>query len=326
VPTRSFTDEAHLVKRLLFDPIVLYFLCFLLIDARKAANRYLFSLLIVFSCLNILSLILRHFGISFFIIQDYSKGIERFAGFLGNPNKTVYLLCVLMPGLFYMVKKTNNIFLKIILSTLIASIPLTIVLSQSRGGAIAFVLTFIALGILLENYRLLIFTGSLAIIFSAFFAQTTFFDNLVERFQPLIMGDFDVGTSGRLYIWSELLKDYGANLNVIFLGAGFGNSEMLGIKADPHNFYLQVLVEFGIIGIIIWFTSLIWVFLFLLRKNRLDIHKLNYCLAASFFAMCLGWFFSSLDGVMSFIALYFGVGISYLQQLYIMIEIEAKEK
>jgi O-antigen ligase len=314
--TESVSYLLQLVKRLYIDPMLLYIIAFLLIDSQKDALRCLMTIVVFFSLLNIISLILMKFNINFFLIQEHSKGLtNRFSGLIGNPNKTSYLLCSLLPFMFFLKSINKGKLQNIFFLGLVGLSVFTIGISGSRGGLFALIFTAFYLLFFNKQYSKLL-------LFSVFFsacAMVVLGGNLdlavVERLQPLIEGDFSTGTSGRLEIWGELFNVYSSNLFTTLFGLGVGMSEMVGMKADPHNFYLQILSEFGIVGFIFFIGSASWLIVRIWLFKGGKQHNYRIYLSSSLFVVGIAWCASSLDGIMNFVLLTIGVGISYLQYL-----------
>ena len=255
----------QLFKRLYLDPFLLYILAFLFIDSKKDAQRCLVTIVVLFSLLNITSLILLNFDIQFFLVQAHSQELDRFAGVIGNPNKTAYLLCCLLPFAIYFSRISSSKWKKFFLSAIILLTIITVTLSGSRGGLLTLLFVIIATLITAKRHiSLLIFL--VAVFIGLVFAlKSPVGVTIFERMQPLLEGDLTAGTSGRLAIWEALLNVYASNISTVLFGLGLGASEMVGMRADPHNYYLQILAEFGLVGFLVlfcfaaWYIRFIWI-------------------------------------------------------------------
>lgn len=302
----------QLFKRLYLDPFLLYILAFLFIDSKKDAQRYLVTIVVMFSLLNIISLILLNFDIQFFLVQEHSQELERFAGVIGNPNKTSYFLCCLLPFVFYFRRVYSLKWQKMFFSVVALLTILTVVLSASRGGLLTLLFVIIATLITAKRHiSLLIFLVAVFIGF-LFALNSPVGITIFERMQPLLEGDLTAGTIGRLAIWEALIKVYSFNAFTVLFGLGFGASEMVGMRADPHNYYLQILAEFGLVGFLVFFCFAAWYIRFIWILPASDNHHFRTSLFHAISVIGIAWLFSSLDGIMNFVSLTVGVSMAYL--------------
>lgn len=315
-PSESYFFTLQLIKRMYVDPFLLYIMAFFLIDSKTDSSRFLIIILVTFSLLNIVSLILMKMGVSFFLVQEYSKTIsDRYTGFLGNPNKTSYFLCSLLPFFFYYIINKHGLILKALFSILIVFNVFTIAISGSRGGLVALIMIMFFILILKKKYVLLLIFSVISFLSIIYIVSHNVSITALERIQPLLNGDIQQGTSGRLEIWSALMDVYKSDIITVLLGLGVGGSELVGLKADPHNFYLQVLSEFGIIGFLFFAIAFMWVASNIWIHQRRKSDDYGIYLLASMGAICIGWLFSSLDGIMNFVFLTIGVGVTQLLYL-----------
>ena len=302
----------QLFKRLYLDPFLLYILAFLFIDSKKDAQRCLLTIVVLFSLLNITSLILLNFDIQFFLVQKHSQDSGRFAGVIGNPNKTSYFLCCLLPFILYFKRAYSLKWQKIFFSVVALLTILTVVLSGSRGGLLTLLFVIIATLITTKRHiSLLIFLVAVFIGF-LFALNSPVGVTIFERMQSLFEGDLIAGTSGRLAIWEALIKVYSSNAFTVLFGLGFGASEMVGMRADPHNYYLQILAEYGLVGFLVFFSFVAWYIRFIWISPASDNHHFRASFFHAISVIGIAWLFSSLDGIMNFVSLTVGVSMAYL--------------
>lgn len=108
----------------------------------------------------------------------------------------------------------------------------------------------------------LVLVGTLA------FLALTQYPPLRDRFlvnDGVAIGGVDIGTSGRDALWQVMLSEFEAG-NRIF-GAGAGRSELIissyfGSITQPHNDYLRLAVDFGLVGLSLWLLAFV---LFIVR-------------------------------------------------------------
>jgi O-antigen ligase len=114
-------------------------------------------------------------------------------------------------------------------------------------------------------------------------------------------------TSNRSRIWAALFDAYVGSAMTIILGYGLGAAEHLGLHADAHNYYLQILVETGIIGACCFVVLVVLYMRGMLRYEFAD-GLARRAVLLSVMVVFLAWMFSSLNGVLDFIAILVGLG------------------
>jgi len=138
--------------------------------------------------------------------------------------------------------------------------------SLSRGGYAAFLVGCLVIGALKQRKILL-----LLVLF--LFTWTTIVPPAVEQRVGMTYnqqsGEFDSSANARFSIWSDTMEVFNQNA---FLGTGFDTYEYMNLRrvpywtkgyyADTHNYYLKVLVETGVLGLL--------VFLWLLAKTFVE--------------------------------------------------------
>ena len=314
----------QLFKRLYLDPFLLYILAFLFIDSKRDAQRCLVTIVVLFSLLNIISLVLLNFDIQLFLVQEHSQEFflaqehsqesDRFVGVMGNPNKTAYLLCCLLPFILYFRRAYSLKWQKIFFSVVALLTILAVVLSGSRGGFLTLLFVIITTLITAKRHiSLLIF---LVAVFIGFLCalNSPVGVTLFERMQPLFEGDLTAGTGGRLAIWEALIKVYSSNAVTVLFGLGFGASEMVGMRADPHNYYLQILAEFGLVGFLVFFCFAAWYVRYIWTIAADDMHHFRASILSAISVIGIAWLFSSLDGIMNFVSLTVGVSMANIKK------------
>ncbi|MDY6863196.1 MAG: O-antigen ligase family protein, partial [Thermodesulfobacteriota bacterium] len=143
---------------------------------------------------------------------------------------------------------------------------ITLILTQSRGGITAFLLSFLFLFFLKFRVKALIFLPVLLLILLII---PNPFKNRLRN-----ISESDIYAHSRIYIWKESVKmigekPWGTGLGIYKYRAlshkipndrAFSRYKKKAIKA--HNEYLQLGVELGIAGILVFFT-----FIFLVLKK-----------------------------------------------------------
>ena len=182
-----------------------------------------------------------------------------------NYNGYVAFLSFSMPFIFYKIRSGNsrNILLKNIPVVILLLSIVCILCNGSRGGLISTLIMAVILIImgrknLLKSYQLIVFV-LLAMVFVMYFG-----DNI---FQIIIARSVDGGLtdgSSRFVIWDSVLN---AVLYTIGMGTGIGGRDAVmrtftNGNTAPHNLFLEILLEFGVL-----FLCIFLLFLFDLYKK-----------------------------------------------------------
>ncbi|HXJ89048.1 MAG TPA: O-antigen ligase family protein [Candidatus Binatia bacterium] len=128
--------------------------------------------------------------------------------------------------------------------------------SLSRGGYAAFLVGCLVIGLLKQRKILL-----LLVVF--LFTWTTLVPPAVEQRVGMTYneqsGQFDGSANARFSIWSDTIEVFNEHA---FLGTGFDTYEYMNLRrvpywtkgyySDTHNYFLKVLVETGIAGLLVF--------------------------------------------------------------------------
>jgi O-antigen ligase len=198
-----------------------------------------------------------------------------------------FILYISVPIIAYFFSKLYKLtFLNKILFVLIYSLLFLIVsLSGERLALFAFLsASFLILIFFLDFKKKIIFSILIFLMFLGTYLKT---DQLRLRVNDsiYILTNFYDSSYGRLYESSYLLfkKNY-------FFGVGFKNYRVVCDKqidprpesifqfcsTHPHNFYLEILVEAGLVGFLIFGISFFYLFSYILKEiknNKVDFKK-----------------------------------------------------
>ncbi len=174
---------------------------------------------------------------------------------MDNPNilaEYLVIACSISVALFL---DSRNFIRKILLLGTTGIILLGLILTFSRGGWLAFALSLFIIAIA-ENKKI-IPLGILIGIISLFFLPEVVMDRLMT------IGSLeDSSNAYRFSIWAAalgILKDFwpsGVGLGYEAFMKAYPNYMLAGIKAaHAHNSYLQIAIETGIFGLIIFIIS-----------------------------------------------------------------------
>jgi O-antigen ligase len=216
------------------------------------------------------------------IKPGYPDGSIRLTGPLNRMVVGSFITLVSIPIIFYYFKKIKYFTLlkKIIFILLYLIVFLTVVLSGERlAFFIFFGSTILIFTLYLDFKKIIICTlFILLLLITAYFKNDTFRIRINNSYD--ILNNFYNSSYGRLYESSYLLF----KKNYIF-GVGLKNYRVdcdhqidprpqnvyQFCSTHPHNFYLEILTETGIIGFIIFILSFIFLCIFInkeIKKNN----------------------------------------------------------
>ncbi|WP_018394785.1 O-antigen ligase family protein [Bacillus sp. 37MA] len=204
--------------------------------------------------------------------EKYNYGFEawevgRIVGTIGNPNIfgvflvifSIYILTILLP------KYQNNIKYTFILIIILLTSSYAILLSQSRTAYLLLALGIVA-SILLSKKNILIKSILLSLILLVL--------ALIYINNPIVSRRFEAENidtlGGREDIWRIFIKNYLSPFTIqSFVGYGFYYVRDISKAVD--NYYLQLILQYGFIGLLLYlniFLSAIKSFLFRARVSK----------------------------------------------------------
>ncbi len=315
----TWLENARTAKTLIFEPILLYSVSFLLIRNEEQGLRYLSIFLVILALVNVFSLVISVFNINLPNMNAHYFDKGRFAGFAGNPNKTAYVLCIAFAYLYFFMKQTRKRRLRVFYVALLASIPLTILLTGSRGGLLGLIIVAVLLARLWGDYKSLVILPAVVVpivIVLLVAMENDYMLHALDRFMLFGAADATTVSSSRTDIWLALLDVWSSSFTSIVIGIGYGVSQFVGFGARAHNMYLQMLVEFGVVGLLIWLAGIWGARRFLIRYRAAGVRRglLRRTTLACLYVLMVAWVFTSLINVLGIIALIFGLVTAALIQ------------
>ena len=213
-------------------------------------------------------------AISFLDYRTGQAAIIRFTGGLGeqrlDPNDTAYVICWgLLTGLFLLIKIESKA-LKILLTVLLMIMTVGLILTGSRAGLIILLLGVTATVISKRSIKMIVLVSTMVVFISTFLL--IYQDSLPQSqrstsiLQITSMEDFfelDTNTT-RLPAQKAALVAWLSN-PVLGIGGGrfindspaFFTFQSLFVGIGPHNTYLIILAELGLLG---FFCYIWWLF------------------------------------------------------------------
>lgn len=176
-----------------------------------------------------------------------------------NNNLAVSLGMCFISGFSLMFKKKINLLKRITIIIGLVLIIVGILRTGSRGGLLALVAGGILFLFLSDSGLRLrtIIIGAACIFFCMYYIQNYMSASLASRFS--ISEVVASGGTGRMDIWIHALRYYlDSSIPRIFFGYGFGSftvlmEDAIGIAKAAHNDIIQLLLEMGLVGVILYF-------------------------------------------------------------------------
>lgn len=179
-----------------------------------------------------------------------------------NYNTYVTFLCFAIPFLLYIISKRKDdrrglYWMSIVL--VIASV-FFILKNGSRGGFIS-IIVMIATYFMLKPKNISWIIAIVVLLFIVFYVFTRYGDQFVYLSSRVSGGNLIEGGE-RLIVWEYTLKRF---ISTYGFGVGIGGMEdaMQGVASDikiPHNIFLEILLQFGIVFFLIFVVFLINLF------------------------------------------------------------------
>lgn len=249
------------------------FYCFLLViffymrtpDNKKSSDQMELS----FAMVSIfISLLFLGSGDKYIQVYDaaHSSGLER-KGWI-DPN---YMGCIIGMGTSIAISQImlfgeKKVWEKIVYyATILISLPV-LALNASRGAILAVVVSFIVVVFYSRVrvfYKLVITMGAVALVLVLF--NSGYFDLLLYRIE-----NDQGGGSNRLDIWTSYWTAFwnGGVLSLLFGNGLVYGQNILGYGVGFHNDFLAFLVEYGMVGFVLFIFMFVYLFRNLSKDRR----------------------------------------------------------
>ncbi len=225
------------------------------------------------------------------LIED---GINRLYGTMAHPNMLAfYLLLPITLSVFIFLtvnKKRVEAYLYLAIALFLSFI---LVYTYTRGAYVALLLIFILIGLL--KYRKFLAVAGVGLILF-YVASTTF----QQRFNTIFQADPSGSISWRISLYRDSLS-YVMVSPIIGQGVGLAETVIAANRdfrlgaTQPHNDYIRLALDGGIIGVVIYLLLIAALFFELIKlyklENRVRLKMLNIFILAftvSLYAMSIG--------------------------------------
>ena len=286
----------------IFDPVLMYIIGYFLIVSEGSDFRLIRIFVIAFGLLNVAAMSIFVTGINPFTISVVSHGGTRFASYGGISNQGAYALAFFFPLYYYLhvhagswVGKAFYVFL---MMTTLAGIALT----GSRGGYLAMAIELLLLMILTGRYAFFItmtVLGTFGVMAYAALFNWEFLVGAIGRLKLLVAGaepvrhgftETDTISAGRTYIWKGIYSVLKNDLVAVIIGKGCGTfavhiKRALGGAMASHNWFLEVLLELGLIGLSLFVAAGMRMYRFFKLYLRQPDRLLYHCVFCMFFIL-----------------------------------------
>jgi O-antigen ligase len=199
-----------------------------------------------------------------------SEGVNGVGGystyFLANASEFGLAMCIAYPLCYFLFRGVRSRLLKLTCLALLAMFIVSIVFSGSRGAFIGVVATLVYL--LIKEKKLLI--GLVAIAILSFPAIYLVSDQYVERIESISDYETDESVAVRFQLWRAAV-DMVADYPVFGVGTGnfpnayggtYRDKDSANLYWSPHNVFIQILTEMGLVGFsiyILFIASIFWI-------------------------------------------------------------------
>lgn len=211
-----------------------------------------------------------------FYYQLFFEGLPRPPGLFIHSNAYAYFLVFANIVLF-----TNNVFkTSFIRDPILISIALTLLLTKSMGGTIAYTFSFLYI---LQNsnskakklkqviFLLVLAAGGIMFLSSRIRSVT---ESKIDLAEKIANQDTHAGNSlnWRIVYWFIIINKTITNKNAMF-GNGIESVSLAspyfldGLTHDPHNDYVRVFAETGIVGLLLYIILLLRISRSLRKRN-----------------------------------------------------------
>lgn len=225
-----------------------------------------------------------------------------------NYNSYVVMLCIAAPFLYALLFKGGIIDR---VCSLIALIFTFVVLAfnTSRGGIICFVISlffYIIFTFLKGGIFKKVVLVTLLVLGSSFLISN-FTD--IELLEPLIRRSESTGLledDSRTDVWSRSIE---LSAKYLFIGTGCGSMPYALEHYYPsklnfcHNYFLEILLEYGLVIFLVWFTKIFQIIRKNLKSRTIEIKYVAlYALLSSPFLLVIDDYYSQRTGIWIYVA------------------------
>ncbi|MGB5106913.1 MAG: O-antigen ligase family protein [Candidatus Zixiibacteriota bacterium] len=195
-----------------------------------------------------------------------AQGIERAEGLSGtDPNTLAVSIMLALPFLLFSMQWIKNNFLRLIPLIFLVAGVFTIAITGSRSGVIGIV-TVAFLVWLVTKKKMITAVVAILVLIAGWFALPPQYQT---RYSTIFSEERDASSEGRIDAWKAGWGMFKANpitgigVDCFPLAYSSGNYSDVRALLRPHNMYIQIIAELGLVGLVT-FGALIW---YVMRSN-----------------------------------------------------------
>jgi len=241
--------------------IVFFFFTVFIVDTERRLKMFLF-VFIACQIFRVLEPLYMHITDGYWGSKTY-LGYGEFASRLSgspadivNSNGLGFVIVTIIPYLYYLAWRSSSKVLKLLSFGIAPLLVYALVLTMSRG---AFIALLVVLWMIFKESRHKLFL--IVVLCIGFFGiWSTLSDNHKDRYLSLVSSDAKQSATvdGRL---QGMINEFGVVFERPLIGHGLGTSKEAKTHAGvgwkiSHNLYIEVLLEIGSIGMVIFFLFL----------------------------------------------------------------------
>lgn len=210
-----------------------------------------------------------------------AQGIERAEGLAGtDPNTLAVSIMLALPFMLFSVQWIKNNILKIVPLVFLAAGIFTIAITGSRAGVIGLVSVAFTVW-LVSKKKMITAVVAIFVLIIGWFALPPQYQ---MRYASIFNEERDPSSEGRIDAWKAGWGMFKANpitgigVDCFPLAYGSGDYSDTHVYLRPHNMYVQIISELGLVGLIT-FGALVWYIMrsnFRLRKRLKDAGKSDH--------------------------------------------------
>ncbi|MCP4567738.1 MAG: hypothetical protein GY841_09175 [FCB group bacterium] len=206
--------------------------------------------------------------------NDAANGVGGYSNyFFANASELGLGLCLAIPLCYYLFKGARNRLLKALFFVIIVMFLVSIIFSGSRGAFVALVATIIFL--LYREKKLLIGLVVMAILSAPILYAVS--DQYVDRIKSIGEYDSDESVGIRFRLWSaaiDMVADHplfgvGTGNFPVAYGSTYRAKGSANLYWSPHNVFIQIVTELGLVGITIYLLFIAAIFWINMKSRRL---------------------------------------------------------
>ncbi|MCL2158380.1 MAG: O-antigen ligase family protein [Oscillospiraceae bacterium] len=247
--------------------VLIYFAAVNMIRTKELIIRSITALMSSAFLVSLYGIYQNYFGVADQTWQDsdmFSNITGRVVSTLENPNVLAEYLILVIPFMVVSLFIMSSVKNRVPLIFCAAATALCLVYTWSRGSWLGLIFSLLILFVVINRKSLVAYLGMLLILP---FAPMVLPNAIIQRITTI--GNIaDTSTSYRVSIWRaaiKMIRDYliqGIGVGIEAFKLVYPGYSLAGIESAPHshNLYLQICVELGIVGLVVFLAAMFFFF------------------------------------------------------------------